>query len=36
MLEVGEFSEDGSKIMIENGCLEKPFSAPDRRDLAKG
>ena len=34
--EVGELSEDGANIMISNGWLEKPFSAPNRNDLAKG
>jgi hypothetical protein len=36
MVEVGEFAIDGVNIMIDNGWLEKPFSAPDRKDLAKG
>lgn len=36
LVEVGEFSEDGANLMIDNGWLEKPPSAPDRRDLAKG
>jgi hypothetical protein len=34
--EVGEFGIDGVNIMIDNGWLEKPFSSPDRKDLAKG
>jgi hypothetical protein len=36
VLEVGEFAIDGAKIMIDNGWLEKPFSAPDRKNLSKG
>jgi hypothetical protein len=36
LTEVGEFGIDGVNIMIDNGWLEKPFSAPDRKDLAKG
>ncbi|MGM0878543.1 MAG: DUF3231 family protein [Bacillota bacterium] len=34
--ETGEFAGDGANIMIDNGWLEKPPSAPDRKDLAKG
>ncbi|MEK4029905.1 DUF3231 family protein [Pseudobacillus sp. FSL P4-0506] len=36
MIEVGEYSLDGAKIMIENGWVEKPPSAPNRKDLAGG
>ncbi len=36
IIEVGEFAEDGVNIMIDNGWLEKPLSAPDRKNLAKG
>lgn len=35
MAEIGEFAEDGANLMIENGWLEKPPSAPDRRALAR-
>ncbi|WP_347553175.1 DUF3231 family protein (plasmid) [Pseudalkalibacillus hwajinpoensis] len=36
MVEVGEFAADGANIMIDNAWLEKPPSAPDRKDLAMG
>jgi len=36
MLEVEAFAGDGVTMMIDNGWLEKPPSAPDRNDLAKG
>ncbi|CAM4100295.1 DUF3231 family protein [Lederbergia lenta] len=36
LIETGEFVTDGAQIMISNGWLEKPPSAPDRKDLAKG
>jgi hypothetical protein len=32
---VGEFAEDGANLMIDNGWLEKPPSAPDRKALAR-
>ena len=35
-LEVGEYAADGAKILIDNGWLEKPFSVPDRKELAEG
>lgn len=35
LAEVGEYSVDGAKIMIDNGWMEKPPSAPDRKELAK-
>lgn len=33
--EVGQFAEDGSNLMIDNGWLEKPPSVPDRKVLAE-
>ncbi|GIN59315.1 hypothetical protein J8TS2_36340 [Lederbergia ruris] len=36
IVEAGEYSVDGTNIMIDNGWLEKPPSAPDRRELTKG
>ncbi|MRH42668.1 DUF3231 family protein [Aquibacillus halophilus] len=36
MAEVGEYTEDGAKLMIENGWMEKPPSAADRKNLANG
>jgi hypothetical protein len=33
--EIGKFAEDGAKIMIKNGWLEKPPQAADREQLAK-
>ncbi len=30
-VEVAELWEDGANLMIDNGWLEKPFSAPDRK-----
>ncbi|KAB7706976.1 DUF3231 family protein [Bacillus aerolatus] len=36
IIEVGEFATDGANIMVDNGWLEKPPSAPDRKDLAGG
>ncbi|MBO0993906.1 DUF3231 family protein [Bacillus sp. SD088] len=36
ILEAGEYSEDGAKIMIDHGWMEIPPSAPDRENLAKG
>lgn len=33
--ETSEFAEDGTNIMIENGWLEKPPSAPERKELAR-
>jgi hypothetical protein len=36
LLEVGDYSKDGVKIMIENGWFEKPPSAVDRKNLALG
>jgi hypothetical protein len=34
--EVGEYATDGANLMIANGWLEKPPSAPDRKALVKG
>ncbi|WP_226038088.1 DUF3231 family protein [Aquibacillus saliphilus] len=34
MAEVAEYSEDGANLMIDNGWMEKPPTAPDRRNLA--
>ncbi|MEX2105186.1 MAG: DUF3231 family protein [Bacilli bacterium] len=34
--EIGQYAEDGANIMIKNGWLEQPPSAPDRDKLAKG
>lgn len=36
LIEIGELAADGANIMIENGWLERPPSAPDRSNLAKG
>lgn len=36
IIEIGELAADGANIMIANGWLERPPSAPDRRDLARG
>ncbi|VEF49765.1 Protein of uncharacterised function (DUF3231) [Bacillus freudenreichii] len=36
MVEIGEYVKDGADIMISHGWFEKPPSAPDRKDLAKG
>ncbi|MFE8697218.1 DUF3231 family protein [Cytobacillus sp. FJAT-53684] len=36
IVEAGEYSLDGAKIMIEHGWMEKPPSAPDRKKLARG
>ncbi|MCR2821553.1 DUF3231 family protein [Lederbergia panacisoli] len=36
IVEIGEFVSDGTQIMIDNGWLEKPPSAPNRKELAKG
>lgn len=36
MIEVGEYITNGTEIMIDNGWFEKPPTAPDRKDLAKG
>ncbi len=36
MVESGEYIMDGTQIMIDNGWFEKPPTAPDRKDLAKG
>ncbi|MCJ8009962.1 DUF3231 family protein [Lederbergia wuyishanensis] len=36
MVEIGEFVSDGTQMMIDNGWLEKPPSAPNREELAKG
>lgn len=36
MVEVGEYVADGAQIMIDNGWMEKPPAAPDRKGLAKG
>ncbi|RBW67947.1 DUF3231 family protein [Bacillus taeanensis] len=35
MIEAGEYSADGANLMIKNGWLEKPPSAPDRKALVK-
>jgi hypothetical protein len=35
MAEIVEFAEDGANLMIDNGWLEKPPSAPDRKALAR-
>ncbi|MFS0864364.1 DUF3231 family protein [Fredinandcohnia sp. 179-A 10B2 NHS] len=35
-IEVSEFAADGARLMIDNGWLEKPPSAPDRKKLARG
>ncbi|WP_345774228.1 DUF3231 family protein [Cytobacillus sp. S13-E01] len=35
-VEVAEFAGDGANIMIDNGWLEKPPSAPDRQNLGNG
>jgi hypothetical protein len=32
--EIGLYAEDGANIMIDNGWMEKPPSAPDRNALA--
>ncbi|MDL4843213.1 DUF3231 family protein [Aquibacillus rhizosphaerae] len=34
--ELGKYAEDGANLMIENGWLEQPPLAPDRRHLTKG
>jgi hypothetical protein len=34
MAEVGAFSEDGANLLIQNGWLEEPPQAVDRRKLA--
>lgn len=34
-VEIGEYAEDGANLMIENGWMEKPPSAPDRKELAR-
>lgn len=34
-VEIGEYATDGANLMIENGWLEKPPSAPDRKELAR-
>jgi hypothetical protein len=36
MVEVAEYIQDGTQIMIDNGWFEKPPSAPDRKELSKG
>lgn len=36
IIEAGEYSLDGAKMMIKNGWMEKPPSAPDRKELARG
>ncbi|MDL4842673.1 DUF3231 family protein [Aquibacillus rhizosphaerae] len=36
MAEAGEYTEDGANIMIENGWMEQPPTAPNRKDLARG
>ncbi|WP_084781894.1 DUF3231 family protein [Bacillus niameyensis] len=36
MIEVGELVQDGTNIMIAHSWMEKPPSAPNRKDLAKG
>ncbi|WP_144460610.1 DUF3231 family protein [Siminovitchia fortis] len=36
MIEIGEYITEGTQITISNGWLEKPPTAPDRRDLTKG
>lgn len=33
MIKVGNFADDGAKIMIDNGWLEKPPHSLDREDL---
>ncbi|MYL43190.1 DUF3231 family protein [Virgibacillus salexigens] len=33
--EVGKYANEGNKILINNGWLEQPPMAADRRDLAK-
>lgn len=35
-VEIGEFAKEGAKLMIDNGWLEKPPTAPNRKDLARG
>lgn len=34
IIETGELSKDGADILIKNGWLEQPISAPDRKKLA--
>ncbi|MGM0900814.1 MAG: DUF3231 family protein [Bacillota bacterium] len=34
--ELAKYAEDGANLMIENGWLEEPPLAPDRRTLTKG
>lgn len=33
MAEVGQYLDDGIKIMIDNNWLEKPPEAPKRKEL---
>lgn len=35
MAEIGKFAEDGLTILIDNGWLEKPPQAADRKNIAK-
>ncbi|MDY0395572.1 DUF3231 family protein [Virgibacillus halophilus] len=35
MAELANYSNDGAKIMIENGWMEQPPIAADRKKLAK-
>lgn len=35
MVELGDYAEDGAKIMIDNGWLEKPPQSLDREELRK-
>ena len=35
MTEIGKYSNDGANILIENGWMEQPPMAADRKDLAK-
>lgn len=34
--EIGIFADDGAKLMIQNGWLEQPPTAPDRSAIVKG
>lgn len=35
MMEIAKYSNEGAKIMIDNGWFERPPEAADRKDLAK-
>lgn len=35
LAEVGHYAQDGAEIMVENGWMEQPPKAPNRKDLTR-